>query len=194
MQSIYIYTHIYTIYVYISLNTSYWISGEPVLLSLSLEYPIFCSNLESQYDRRSHLSVWGESPLWVACLWWGGKWGEFLSSLFLGNFLCPLAGYCNWSPMVSVWGVTREQSIKSPDGNCTLVSQLQDLWIQLMFQLILSLVYTFMGPPEAADPVASMAPDMVIPFSSNCSPLVPYSPGIQSTQDPSPLEQDLKWL
>lgn len=90
--------------------------------------------------------------------------------------------------MVSAWGVTREQSIKSPGGNCTLVSQLQDLWIQLMFQLILSLMYTFLGPPEAPDPVASMAPDM-----AKYSPLVP-SPGIQPTQDPSPLEQDLKWL
>lgn len=63
-----------------------------------------------------------------------------------------------------------------------------DLWIQLMFQLILSLMYTFLGPPEAPDPVASMAPDM-----AKYSPLVP-SPGIQPTQDPSPLEQDLKWL
>ena len=53
----------------------------------------------------------------------------------------------------------------------------------------------FHGTAETPDPVAKMAPDMGDAF-----PLAAYallsrcSPGTQSTQEPSPLGQDLKWL
>lgn len=62
-------TDIYT-YIYIHTHTyiSYWscFFGEPVL-SLSLEYPVLHNNLESCYDARSHLFMWGDGPF-VGCI------------------------------------------------------------------------------------------------------------------------------
>lgn len=96
---------------------------------------------------------------------------------------------------VSVWEERREQNIKSLGGNCTVVSQFQNLWAWLIFQLILSLVGAFTGMPEAAHPVARLAPDMDDAFPlADCFPLSTCCPGIQFTHDPSLLRQDLKWF
>ena len=77
-----------------SINTFYWILGEPVLLSLSLEYPILYSNLESQYDTRSCLST-RRKPLMGNMFLVGWEVGGVPIFSFLGDIPCPLAGCCN---------------------------------------------------------------------------------------------------
>ena len=52
---------------------------------------------------QGHVFPHGESPSWVTCFWWDGRWGEFPSSPFLVIFPALWLVAVIEPSVVSIW-------------------------------------------------------------------------------------------